>query len=70
MPNPDDPWYEELKRVGRQHGLSDYEIDSLEGLYDRGLSPLNALIAAMHDAGLGSEFGEFGAGWDEDYMGL
>jgi hypothetical protein len=65
-----DPWYDELKRVGRKYGLSDYEIDSMKGLYNRGLSPLDALIAAMHDAGLGSEWGEFGAGWDEDYLGL
>ena len=66
-----DPWYEELRRLGRQYGFSDYEIDSMRGLYDRGLSPLDALIAAMQDAGLGSEFGEFGMGWDgEDYTGL
>lgn len=65
-----DPWFDELKRVGRQHGFSDYEIDSMKGLYDRGLSPLDALIAAMQDAGLSSESGEFGAGWDEDYIGL
>ena len=63
-------WYEELKRVGREYGFSDYEIDSMKGLYDRGLTPLDALIAAMSDAGLSSEFGEFGAGWDEDYLGL
>ena len=65
-----DPWYKEVKRVGRKYGSSDYEIGSMRCLHNRGPSLLDALIAAMHDAGLGSEFGRFGAGWGEDFLRL
>ena len=65
-----DPWYEELKRLGRKYGFSDYEIDLMKGLYDRGLSPLDALIAAMQDAGLSSEFGHFGIWGEDEFTGL
>ncbi len=65
-----DTWYEELKRIGRKYGFSDYEIDSMKNHYDRRLRPLDALIVGMSEAGLGSEFGEFGAWEDEENMGL
>ncbi len=65
-----DHWYEELMRIGRKNGFSDYEIDSMKPHYNRRLRPLDAFIAAMHDAGLSNEFGEFGAWEDEENMGL
>ncbi len=65
-----DPWYEELKRIGRKYGFTDYEVTSMKNHYNRRLRPLDAFIAAMEDAGLSNEFGEFGAWEEEENMGL
>jgi hypothetical protein len=58
-----DTWYEQLVEHAESFGLDRDLVDRFESLYDRQLEPLQALIATMHDVGLCSEDGDFGAEW-------
>lgn len=63
-------WEAEVREVCDQYGFGEAETDYVLKYAERGLPPLDAVIACMQDAGLGSENGNFGCWGEEDYVGV